>query len=72
MNAPILKLESAEVDESKQPQPDVSGSGSSDLPESADEISSDENAERRTYRRSVAYFLFGFGCGKNTIITDEP
>jgi len=72
MNAPILKLESAEVDESKQPQPDVSASGSSNLPESVDEISSDGNAERRLYRRSVAYFLFGFGYDKNTIITDEP
>ncbi|HEY4248168.1 MAG TPA: hypothetical protein VGM64_15060 [Lacunisphaera sp.] len=72
MNESILKLEPADVDEASQPGSDVCGSGSSNLSESAGENPSDENAERRLYRRSVACFLFGLGYDKNTIITDEP
>ena len=71
MNAPISKFGSIAVDDSIQWQPGPSASQPSNLPESADEIFPDD-AERRLYRRSVAYFLFGFGYDKNAIITDEP
>ena len=38
----------------------------------ADETLFDENTNRRLYRRSVAYFFFGFGYNKHEIVTDEP
>jgi hypothetical protein len=72
MNAPISKLESADVDESMQPQSDASANGLSGLPESGGEVPSDDNAERQLYRRTFAYFLFGSGYDKNAIVTDDP
>ncbi len=72
MNEFISKLEATVVDDSILQRPETSPSEPSRLSESSDEIPSDENTERRLYRWSVAYFLFGFGCDKNAIITDEP
>ena len=37
-----------------------------------EEPSLDEGTNRRLYRRSVAYFFFGFGCNQHSIVTDEP
>jgi hypothetical protein len=72
MNAAIAKVENTIADETVQTQPDRSASESMDLPPLSDEASLDENTGRRVYRRSVAYFFFGFGYNKNTILTDEP
>jgi len=72
MNAAIAKVENTIADETVQARPDRSASESMDLPPPSDEASLDESADRKLYRRSVAYFFFGFGYNKNTILTDEP
>jgi len=71
MNAAIAKVEPTVIDESDQIRPDRSADELMDLPAPADETPLDENAERGIYRRSVAYFFFGSGCNKHTILTDE-
>ena len=72
MNASISKIENATVDESERPQPLSPDTRVGTPPDSSVEIYSEEVVEKRLYRRSVAYFLFGFGYNKHSIVTDEP
>jgi hypothetical protein len=72
MNAAIAKVENTSADEFGKTPSNRSTSGSTRPPELIDEALLNEGADRRLYRRSVAYFLFGFGSNKHTIVTDEP
>lgn len=72
MNSASAKVEPPIADESVQARPDPSACDSIKSPELTHEATSHEDTDRRLYRRSVAYFLFGFGYDKNVIITDEP
>jgi hypothetical protein len=72
MNVAIAKVENPLVDEIVQTRPDSSVSESINSLPLTDEASLDENTDRRIYRRSAAYFFFGFGYNKNEILTDEP
>ena len=72
MNAAVAKEEIILADESEKTSPNRAASDSIGSPELPDELSSHENTGRELYRRSVAYFFFGFGYDKNAILTDEP
>jgi hypothetical protein len=72
MNAAIAKLENTSAGESDKTPSDRSPNDSTRSPESIDEALLNEDADRRLYRRSVAYFFFGFGYNKHEILTDEP
>ena len=72
MNAAITKVENTIANDSGQARQDSSANDLISSPELPDEISSSEKADRRLYRRSVAYFFFGFGYNKHSIVTDEP
>lgn len=73
MNVAIEKNETPVVDQPGHTEPQDSAINATDIPmELAEEIFLNENPERRLYRRSVAYFFFGFGSKKHSIVTDEP
>ena len=72
MNAALAKVENTLADEAGRTRQDPSASDSTESSALADEVSPNENTDRRLYRRSVAYFFFGFGYDKNAILTDEP
>ncbi len=72
MNPASEKISHIAANESDQARPNSPTSESTTSPETTDDASLNENIDRRLYRRSVAYFLFGFGCNQHSIITDEP
>jgi hypothetical protein len=72
MNTVTEKIENIVAQAPKPGRPDSSASDSAQSPELTGETSLDEDSGRRLYRRSVAYFFFGFGSNKNAILTDEP
>ena len=72
MNVASAKAENSVADESDRSRPDPSASDPITSAELTGEVSSNEDTDRRLYRRSVAYFFFGFGSNQNTILTDEP
>jgi len=72
MNLFIENSESPALDETRSLPPHEAAAG--DPPPraaSAAEMFSVENENRRIYRRSVAYFFFGFGSQKHSIVTDD-
>ena len=73
MNVAIAKAESAIAEESDATRPgNPPTDNPASTPEFVDEPLLDENTNRRLYRRSAAYFFFGFGCNQHSIVTDEP
>ena len=72
MNVTSTKVENTIADESDQARPDPSANQAISFPELNEEVSGNEDTDRRLYRRSVAYFFFGFGSNKHSIMTDEP
>lgn len=72
MNAAIAKVENNPASEPDPIRPDLALSDSLHSPPLTDEVPLDEQTGRRIYRRSAAYFLFGFGYNRHEIITDEP
>jgi len=73
MNAAIAKTEIALADEFDESRPHSSTAHESAAPtDVTEEPPLSENTDRKLYRRSMAYFIFGFGCNQHSIITDEP
>lgn len=73
MNVALEKIEKPVADESGLIQPRDSAMSASEITvELAEENFLNENPDRKLYRRSVAYFFFGFGSNKHSILTDEP
>lgn len=72
MKATSDKIENSVVDRPELAQPPELAPAAPDLPvELAEENSFNRNPDRKLYRRSVAYFFFGFGSKKHSIVTDE-
>ena len=67
MNVAIAKTEETVIEDTDATRPQNLPTG-----ESIEGPLLDENTHRRLYRRSVAYFFFGFGCNQHSIVTDEP
>ena len=72
MNAALAKITKPASDACDQAEPASPANDPIEPLELADETLLNENANRRLYRRSVAYFFFGFGYNKDEILTDEP
>jgi len=72
MNSAIAKVENNLADKSGQARPDCSANESINSLPLDEGALFDENTGRKIYRRSTAYFLFGFGCNQHSIMTDEP
>lgn len=73
MNVAIAKADDTVADESEENRMHSTPANEPAKPqELIEEPSLDEGTNRRLYRRSVAYFFFGFGCNQHSIVTDEP
>jgi hypothetical protein len=73
MNVAIANIENGLVEPSEQTPPqNIPASNLVTSPELSDETFLDEATERKLYRRSVAYFIFGFGYNRHSILTDDP
>ena len=72
MNVALAKMTTHAPAACDQVEPDSPVNDPIEPLELADETLFNENTNRRLYRRSVAYFFFGFGYNKHEIVTDEP
>ncbi len=73
MNAFLEKSEDIVADKSDEPA--LGNSPAVDPLAPSDVMGGDMPSgftDRRLYRRSMAYFLFGYGCNQHSIVTDDP